>query len=169
METAGGDAGSNNCQKIPLPVFPEEWRGWSSALGWPVAPKASGDNASPCPHGRGTAPGTSTGAPHTNTPKVSIAFPPKSSPGCLGRRKRMNLIFSADRSCSEALNGFQNSREKYGSQFTGLINNICLPARQGEGEDLPEQELCSRWEHLFQTSESHFPVSPAAFSDVSPR
>lgn len=108
------------------------------------------------------------GAP---TPPSSLCSPPKAlskhSPGCLGRRNKMNLIFSADRSCLEAFKGFQSSREKDGSQFTGLINNICLPARQREGEDLPEQELCSHRKHLFQTFKSHFPMSPAPFSAES--
>lgn len=58
----------------------------------------------------------------------------KKSRGWLGKRKRINFIFSADRSCFGALNGFQDSGVlKYGFQFTGLINNICPPARQGRG------------------------------------
>lgn len=163
----GGDAGWNN-QKIPLRVFPAEWRGWSSALSWPLAPKASRDNASPCPLAGGQRRALPRGL-RTPTPRKVPLFSPQRTPRDAWAGGIKWIFFSADRNCLEASNGFQNSREEYGSQLTGLINNICLPARRGEGEDLPEQELCSHWEHLFQTFKSHFPMSPAAFGDVLAR
>lgn len=115
---------------MPLPAFPGEWRGWSSA---PAGSEASRDNGSPVPEAGGHA-----GLAHQR-PTSSHCAPTKGSAqrtpqdAQAGAIKGILIFFSADRSCLEALNGFQNSGEKYGSQFTGLINNICLPARQREG------------------------------------
>lgn len=95
-----------------------EWRGCSSvgfsALSWLVAPNDS----------RGTMPAIVPAAgeklgvfPRRLRTEMPHKFPlffhqrllTKNSQGWLGKRNKINLIFSADRSCLEALNGFQNS------------------------------------------------------------